>query len=127
MTTGEGGMVSIADASVAERVRLLRNQGMAAQYEHKIVGFNLRLTEIQAAIGRVQLARARRARTAARRRHAAAYDASLNGVVTPAVRPGVCHAYHQYTVRSRDRDTLRTHLRAAGRTVGVTTPFRLVS
>jgi dTDP-4-amino-4,6-dideoxygalactose transaminase len=113
MTTGEGGMVSTADASVAQRVRLLRNQGMAEQYEHKIIGFNLRLTEIQAAIGRVQL-EALAARTAMRRRHAATYDAGLTGVLTPAVRPGVCHAYHQYTVRARGRDALRTHLQAAG-------------
>ena len=56
MTTGEGGMVSVRDGAVADRVRLLRNQGMAEQYEHKIVGFNLRLTDLQAAIGRVQLA-----------------------------------------------------------------------
>jgi dTDP-4-amino-4,6-dideoxygalactose transaminase len=113
MTTGEGGMVSVADAAVAERVRLLRNQGMAAQYEHRIVGFNLRLTDLQAAIGRVQLA-ALPERTAARRRHAARYDDALCGVVTPPVRPGARHAYHQYTVRTRNRDALREHLAAAG-------------
>jgi perosamine synthetase len=113
MTTGEGGMVSTADGSVADRIRLLRNQGMAAQYEHKIVGYNLRLTDLQAAIGRVQLG-ALAARTAARRRHAASYDAELRGVRPPAVRPGACHAYHQYTVRCRDRDSLRAHLQDAG-------------
>jgi perosamine synthetase len=113
MTTGEGGMVSVADAAVADRVRLLRNQGMAAQYEHKIVGFNLRLTDIHAAIGRVQLA-SLPAWTADRREHAADYDAGVRSVVTPAVRPGVCHAYHQYTVRSQDRDRLRAHLQATG-------------
>jgi dTDP-4-amino-4,6-dideoxygalactose transaminase len=113
MTTGEGGMVTSRDAAAAERVRVLRNQGMAAQYEHRMVGFNLRLTDIQAAIGRVQLA-ALATRTEKRRRHAAAYDAGVRGVVTPTVRPGVCHAYHQYTVRSRDRDTLQAHLRVAG-------------
>ncbi len=130
MTTGEGGMVSVRDGAVADRVRLLRNQGMAEQYEHKIVGFNLRLTDLQAAIGRVQLA-ALGERTAARRRHAAAYDASLTGVVTPAVRPGVCHAYHQYTVRSVDRDALQHHLidvrgRVAPLLPGSRTPSRSV-
>lgn len=113
MTTGEGGIVCVADDAVAARIRLLRNQGMDAPYEHKVIGFNLRLTDIQAAIGRVQLA-ALAGRTTARREHAALYDSALRGVETPAVRPGARHVYHQYTLRSRHRDELQSHLLACG-------------
>ncbi|HEU5448233.1 MAG TPA: DegT/DnrJ/EryC1/StrS family aminotransferase, partial [Acidimicrobiia bacterium] len=54
MTSGEGGMVS-CDGDVAHRIRLLRNQGMATQYANELVGLNNRMTDIHAAIGRVQL------------------------------------------------------------------------
>jgi perosamine synthetase len=55
MTSGEGGMVSTGDAGVERMLRLLRNQGMEKQYENEVVGFNARMTNIHAAIGRVQL------------------------------------------------------------------------
>ena len=55
MTSGEGGMVTLADETLARAVRLLRNQGMEKQYENEVVGFNARMTDIHAAIGRVQL------------------------------------------------------------------------
>jgi perosamine synthetase len=113
MTTGEGGMVCVRDEAVAARVRLLRNQGMAAQYEHKVIGFNLRQTDVHAAIGRVQLA-ALGGRTTTRRQHAAQYDGNLRGITTPTVRPGARHVYHQYTLRSRRRDELQQHLRTWG-------------
>lgn len=55
MTTGEGGMVLTGDADTADRLRLLRNHGQPRPYEHVLIGYNWRLTEMQAAIGRVQL------------------------------------------------------------------------
>src|SRR5690606_13612384 len=55
MTAGEGGMVSCATEDLARRVRLLRNQGMERRYENEVVGFNARMTDVHAAIGRVQL------------------------------------------------------------------------
>jgi perosamine synthetase len=57
MTSGEGGMVVCADESIARQVRLLRNQGMEKRYANEVVGFNSRMTDLHAAIGRVQLAR----------------------------------------------------------------------
>ncbi|MDQ2625172.1 MAG: DegT/DnrJ/EryC1/StrS family aminotransferase [Actinomycetota bacterium] len=97
MTSGEGGMVS-SDDDVAHRVRLLRNQGMERQYANELVGFNARMTDIHAAIGRVQLGKLP-AWTAQRQANAAFLDAHLEGVVTPPVRPGAVHVYHQYTIR----------------------------
>ena len=55
MTSGEGGMVSVADAQIERLMRLYRNQGMERQYENEVVGFNARMTDLHAAIGRVQL------------------------------------------------------------------------
>jgi dTDP-4-amino-4,6-dideoxygalactose transaminase/lipopolysaccharide/colanic/teichoic acid biosynthesis glycosyltransferase len=55
ITTGEGGIVLTGDAQTADRLRLLRNHGQRRLYEHAIIGYNWRLTEMQAAIGRVQL------------------------------------------------------------------------
>jgi len=97
MTSGEGGMVA-SDDEVAHRVRLLRNQGMAKQYANELVGFNARMTDVHAAIGRVQLGRLA-GWTEQRQSNAAFFDANLEGVVTPPVRPGAVHVYHQYTIR----------------------------
>ncbi|WP_438353559.1 DegT/DnrJ/EryC1/StrS family aminotransferase [Microbacterium sp. CJ88] len=101
MTSGEGGMVTLADESVARGVRLLRNQGMEKQYENEVVGFNARMTDIHAAIGRVQLTKVG-AWTEQRRANAAFLDANLEGVVVPPVADGAVHVYHQYTVRVED-------------------------
>lgn len=104
MTSGEGGMVTTSTHDIARRVRLLRNQGMERQYENEIVGFNARMTDIHAAIGRVQLKKVG-AWTDTRQRNAAFFDANLEGVVTPPVAEGAVHVYHQYTIRvTDDRD-----------------------
>ena len=58
MTSGEGGMVACEDAELSRRVRLLRNQGMERQYANEVIGLNNRMTDIHAAIGRVQLTQA---------------------------------------------------------------------
>ncbi|MGB4136014.1 MAG: DegT/DnrJ/EryC1/StrS family aminotransferase [Microbacterium sp.] len=104
MTSGEGGMVSTATAEIARMVKLLRNQGMERQYENEIIGFNARMTDIHAAIGRVQLTKVD-AWTATRQQNAAFLDAHLQGVVVPPVAEGAVHVYHQYTIRvPEDRD-----------------------
>jgi len=104
MTSGEGGMITAADDTIARNARLLRNQGMERQYENEIVGFNARMTDIHAAIGRVQLTKVD-AWTATRQANAAFLDANLRGVVTPPVAAGAVHVYHQYTIRvADDRD-----------------------
>ena len=101
MTSLEGGMITTADAELARRCRLIRNQGMEQQYANELVGLNNRMTDVAAAVGRVQLTRLA-GWTAARRANAAALDAGLAGapgVVTPHVPSGYTHVYHQYTIR----------------------------
>ncbi|WP_404384257.1 DegT/DnrJ/EryC1/StrS family aminotransferase [Knoellia locipacati] len=98
MTSGEGGMVSIADPEIERLMRLYRNQGMERQYHNEVVGFNTRMTDIHAAIGRVQLTKVG-AWTKSRQDNAAFLSANLEGVKTPPVAEGAVHVYHQYTVR----------------------------
>ncbi len=103
MTSGEGGMVSTASSETARMLRLLRNQGMEIRYRNEVVGFNTRMTDIHAAIGRVQLGKLA-GWTARRQANAAFLSANLKGVVTPSVAPGAVHVYHQYTIRVPGHD-----------------------
>lgn len=101
MTTGEGGMVTTANAGIAQQVRSLRQHGATHRYQHEILGYNFRLTDIAAAIGRAQLAKLDRFNEA-RRRNAAILNgglAGIPGVILPVERPGYRHVYHQYTIR----------------------------
>ena len=109
MTTGEGGMVVTPDDHVDRKVRLLRNQGMERRYENEIVGFNARMSDISAAIGRVQLKKLT-AWNEIRWRNAALMDEGLQGVVVPPVAVGAVHVYHQYTIRTENRDELQKRL-----------------
>ncbi len=117
MTTAEGGMVTTHDAGVAERVGVLRQHGAAHRYHHDVLGFNFRMTDIAAAIGRVQLAKLDRFNER-RRRNATVLDEGLAGiaeVVTPTERPGYRHVYHQYTVViGGDRDRFQRRLLELG-------------
>src|SRR5207253_10063368 len=101
MTTGEGGMIVTDDDRVAEKARLLRHHGQPAKYEHVLVGFNARMTEIAAAIGLVQLAKLD-GWVKQRRANARAPTKGLHGIEGP--RPPsqgnwVCHLEHQTILR----------------------------
>ncbi|WP_182353678.1 DegT/DnrJ/EryC1/StrS family aminotransferase [Flaviflexus huanghaiensis] len=115
MTSGEGGMVTATDPEFVRMIQLLRNQGMLTQYQNEVVGLNNRMTNIHAAIGRVQL-RKIAGWTKARQENAAFLNANLEGVVTPPVMDGAVHVYHQYTIRiegsdGAERDRFATALR----------------
>jgi dTDP-4-amino-4,6-dideoxygalactose transaminase len=103
MTSGEGGMVTTAITEVARTVRLLRNQGMEKRYANEVVGFNTRMTDIHAAIGRAQLKKLA-GWTAQRQSNAAFLSRHLEGVVTPSMAPGAVHVFHQYTIRIPEHD-----------------------
>jgi perosamine synthetase len=116
MTTGEGGMILTNDESVATRLRMIRNQGMSQQYMHEVLGFNFRMTNLAAALGRVQL-EALPEWTEARIDNAAYFNAHLRTVKTPCVPPNYRHVYHQYTVRvpdDMDRDAAVKQLNNRG-------------
>lgn len=110
----EGGMISTDDAELARMLRLLRNQGMEQRYANEVVGSNVRLTDVAAAIGRSQLAKLP-GWTEQRRANAKTLDEGLKGVVVPTAPEGYRHVYHQYTVRVPEgRDALQAALGEAG-------------
>ena len=115
MTSGEGGMITTPSEEVARLSRVLRNQGMERRYENEVVGFNTRMTDIHAAIGRVQLTKLA-GWTQKRQENAAFFTEHLEGVVTPPTAPGAVHVYHQYTIRvvDHDRDRFAEELSARG-------------
>jgi perosamine synthetase len=114
MTTGEGGMVTTDDGRIADLLRKLRHQGQTDLYNHEILAYNWRMTEVAAAMGLAQLGRLEEMNQ--RRRNNAGYlSQRLRGVITPEERPGCHHVYHQYTVRvTKRRDALLDHLRERG-------------
>jgi dTDP-4-amino-4,6-dideoxygalactose transaminase len=116
-------MVTAASPETARMVRLLRNQGMEVRYRNEVVGFNTRMTDIHAAIGRVQLGRLA-GWTAQRQANAEFLTANLEGVVTPNVAAGAVHVYHQYTIRvpGHDQDTFVAALAERGVGSGVYYP-----
>jgi perosamine synthetase len=122
MTTGEGGMVTTADAEVADRVRLTREHGMRVRYHHDTVGYNFRMTDIHASIGLAQLDKLP-GYNLRRRQIAARYDAELRGVITPTAPAGVTHVYHQYTIRVQRRDAFVERLRELGIGTGIYYPI----
>lgn len=127
---GDGGMVVSNDAKLAERVRLLRNQGQKPKYFSLEVGGNFRLDALQAAVLRAKLPHLD-GWTAARQRNAARYralfaesgvsvsESVLEGgaqLALPAELPGHRHVYNQFVIRVEKRDELRTFL--ADRQIG---------
>ena len=108
MTTSEGGIITTNDEDFANKCKIIRAHGMSAQYQHTEFGYNYRMTDISAAIGREQLKKLPNF-NARRREIAEIYNSELSGlVITPKNRRG--HVFHQYTIRSDKRDELRKFL-----------------
>ena len=130
ITTGEGGMVCTNRADVAGRVKLLRDHGQSDKYHHVALGYNFRLTDLQAAIGRVQL---RRLPEWIEQRRANAHYLRSRLAASALVRvqkeqPGGAHAYHQFSVlldERVDRDALVERLGADGVECAVHYPIPL--
>lgn len=125
MTTGEGGMITTNDAMLAERARLLREHGMRVRYVHEMLGYNLRMTDIQAAIGLVQLTKLA-GWNRQRQANAAYLSERLTGQATlqsPAIRPKAEHVFHQYTIRTAQRDWIVQELTKRGIGTGVYYPI----
>jgi dTDP-4-amino-4,6-dideoxygalactose transaminase len=114
MTSGEGGMIVLGSSDQARVCRLLRNQGMEQRYQNEVVGFNLRMTDIHAAIGRSQLKKVQ-AWTRARQDNAIYLNQKITEVITPFIPDGYSHVFHQYTVRiSTNRDLFSSKITELG-------------
>jgi dTDP-4-amino-4,6-dideoxygalactose transaminase len=125
MTTGEGGFVNTNDDRLADWIRLYRNQGMKERYHHDILGYNFRMTDIQAAIGVVQFDKLER-NIARRQAIAHRYDEGLADlpVRLPVAPAGRTHIYHQYTITvGPERDQIVAEMREAGVGCGIYYPI----
>lgn len=111
---GDGGIITLNDAKIADKVRKLRNHGSRSSYIHEKVGFNSRLDEIQAGILLVKLKYIDEYNMA-RRQKAALYTELLSDrVKCPVEKKGAYHVFHQYTIRSNKRDEIQKRLRDKG-------------
>ncbi|WP_016697142.1 DegT/DnrJ/EryC1/StrS family aminotransferase [Actinoalloteichus spitiensis] len=132
VTTAEGGVITTEDDQLAQRLRVLRNQGMRQRYQYEVAGHNYRMTDVHAAVGLPQLGRLAQL-IDSRQRNAEALSKGLTGIPglrLPAVVDGRTHVWHQYTVlldddAAVDRDELAARLGEAGVGTGIYYP-RLV-
>ncbi len=100
MFVGEGGMITTDDDELAEKCRLLRSHGQTRKYYHPMLGFNYRMTDVEAAIGLKQLEKLNEF-VQKRRENAAFFTERLSrieGIQTPYVPKDVEHSYHQYSI-----------------------------
>ncbi len=112
---GDGGAVVINDEVLDKKFRVFRNYGSEKRYHNMIIGANSRLDEMQAALLRVRLAHLDEI-NAERADIAAAYTAAINNekVLLPQIRTGASSVFHQYVVRTDDRDRFMNYLQDRG-------------
>ena len=123
MTTSEGGIITTNSEGLSSHCKVLRAHGMTAQYQHTELGYNYRMTDISAAIGRVQLTKLDKFNSR-RREIADKYNTSLSKYVkVPENRRG--HVFHQYTILCNQRDELKEHLSQKGVGSGIYYPTLL--
>jgi dTDP-4-amino-4,6-dideoxygalactose transaminase len=122
--SGEGGMITTDDDEFAEKCKLLRSHGMKVRYYHDMLGYNFRMTDLHAAIGLAQMDRLD-AFTEKRRKNAQFLTENIKSVITPKVKEGYEHVWHQYTIRvkdGKDRDAAVKQLNEAGVGTGIFYP-----
>jgi len=116
---GDGGMVTTNDADLADRIRILRDQGAQPKYYHKLAGGNFRLDPIQAAVLRVKLT-CLESWHARRQENARYYTRRFRelGLIESGVRPPRAsahrHVFNQYVIRAQRRDDLKAYLERKG-------------
>lgn len=121
ITSGEGGAITTDDDELADALRLVRNHGMREGYDTRVLGFNYRMPEIQAAIASVQMERLD-AYVEARRKNASALTeriSKIKGVELRQLADDRTHVWYLYTLfLMKGRDEIMRRLRNAG--VGAT-------
>jgi perosamine synthetase len=127
VTSGEGGCVTTDDSMLAERLRVVRNQGMRSRYDYAMIGQNWRMTDVAAAIAIPQMEHLDEI-VRARRHNAEVLTSLLAGnpaITTPRVPAGRGHVWHQYTVLldpEVDRGRVAASMSSAGVDTGVYYP-----
>lgn len=113
---GDAGAVTTNDSALAQKVTTLRNYGSNKKYFNEVIGFNMRLDELQAAFLQVKLQYLEQW-TAERQQIAEWYTEALKGideVQLPLVAAGASHVYHLFVIRARERDNLQQFLEQNG-------------
>jgi len=130
MTTGEGGMITTNSEDVAQRARMIRNHGSSQRYFCEILGSNMRMNELSAALGLAQLHKLPASNQ--KRQDNAAYLSQklsgIRGIELPKVKQGCQHVFHQYTIRVTEesktsRDELARILKEKGIGHGIYYPI----
>ena len=103
MTTGEGGMITTNDNKLSNKIRRIINHGQSQKYMHEELGYNYRMTDMQAAMGITQLKSLNDFNTS-RIKNAEYYNRCLNckGIITPFRDQRTTHVYHQYAIQITD-------------------------
>jgi len=127
---GDGGIVTTNDEELADKLRIIRNQGSHPKYYHRVLGGNFRLDSIQAAVLRVKLKHLEEW-TGRRRVNASYYSKRFlesgvgqERVTTPSI-VRERHVFNQYVIRASHRDTLRSFLSDNGVTTEIYYPLAL--
>lgn len=110
---GDGGMVVTSEEKIAEEIKVLRNHGCRKTYHHELIGYNSRLDELQAAILRVKLPFLE-GWIEKRRGNALLYQEFLKDIeeiILPPELKNRKHTYNQFTIRTKNRDSLYDYLR----------------
>jgi len=117
---GDGGLITIDDARIAERLQMLRVHGSKEKYFHEMIGTNSRLHALQAAVLRVKLRhldvwqRGRQNRAERYRQLLQAAGLSSFAIAPPVPTAKYEHVYNQFTIRSPHRDELKAFLHSVG-------------
>ena len=108
---GDGGAVVTDDENFARKIKMLRNYGSEIKYRNELAGVNSRLDEIQAALLRVKL-RHLDELTAERKNIARRYLAEIKNpkIILPKILSGAEHVWHQFVVRTENRDAFQKYL-----------------
>lgn len=130
MTTGEGGMITTNDKDIAEKARVIRDQGQTMKYFHEILSYNFRMTNMAGALGTYQLKTLdeKNNKRKANAKYLTNEISKIEGLITPFIAPGRTHVFHQFTIRVTSnfhltRDTLQKKLAESGIGTGVNYPI----
>ncbi len=119
--SGEGGMITTNDSELADKMTKMKDHGRIDRYTSTMFGFNFRLSEIHAAIGRVQLKHLPEW-IEKRRQNAARYTELLSGISEiklPQEKGWAKHAYHLYVISAERRNELAQYLKSKGIATGI--------
>ncbi len=127
MTTSEGGMITTNNSEMAEMARILRAHGEKERYQHVVLGYNFRMTDISASIGLVQLRKLNEfnKKRIENAEYLTEHINQISGIEPPYLSPKVKHVFHQYTIRVKEgkRNDLMEYLNQEGVGTGIHYPI----